>query len=288
MDAFFLIDKPLWISSFDVIRELRKKTQFRKIGHTWTLDPLATGLLLVAFWNYTKLIPYFEKDKKTYEFGISFEGTTASLDSETELISAWEESYERLKNNFNAEYFQNILLKSFHWEIEQIPPKYSALKIDGKKALDKVRSWEVFEMKKRKATIYNIEILSLDFPKLILKATVSAGTYVRTIAWDLWDIVWTGGYVTVLRRTEIGKLWLNLSQSLDDFDPEKFLPVEHILWEYETLTLNEETMTRLNHWQRVRNVFSIKPWEYFIKDATHVTHIIEVDEDILKMKKRIM
>ena len=288
MNAFFLIDKPLGISSFDVIRELRKKTQFRKIGHTWTLDPLATGLLLVAFWNYTKLIPYFEKDQKTYEFEVSFEGTTASLDSETAVICASEESYKTLKNNFNAEYFQSILLKHFYWEIEQIPPKYSALKINGKKAFDRVRSWEEFEMKKRKATIHSIEILSLDFPKLILKATVSAGTYVRTIAWDLWDIVWTGGYVTILRRTEIGKLWLSSSQSLEHLDILKTLSVETLFPKHTILELSEDIITRLSHGQRVRNTLDINPWEYFLESNWVVTHVIEIDENLLKMKRGIM
>ena len=288
MDTFFLIDKPIGISSFDVIRDLRKKTQFRKIGHTGTLDPLATGLLLVAFWNYTKLIPYFEKDKKTYEFEVSFEGTTVSLDAETEISQASPEKYKQLEDHFSLEYFNKILSENFHWEIEQIPPKYSALKIDGKKALDKVRLGEEFEMKKRKATIHSIEILDIDFPKITIKTTVSAGTYVRTIAWDLWDIVGTWGYVTKLRRTGIGKLWLELSQSLEDFDVSKKLNIDELFHNHEVLDLSPEIITRLSHGQRVINSENIKSWEYFLKSDWFVTHVISVDEHLLKMKRGVV
>ena len=97
MNAFFLIDKSLNITSFDVIRILRKKLNIKKIWHTWTLDPLATGGLLIAVWNYTKLIPYFEKDSKTYEFEVSFDGETDSFDLWTEVAYLTEEEKDIFK-----------------------------------------------------------------------------------------------------------------------------------------------------------------------------------------------
>lgn len=85
MNVFYLIDKPIWISSFDIIRDLRKKLDTRKMWHTWTLDPLASGLVLIAVWNYTKLIPYLEKDSKKYEFKIWLDGVSESFDLGTDV-----------------------------------------------------------------------------------------------------------------------------------------------------------------------------------------------------------
>lgn len=287
-DFFCLINKPINLTSFDVIRNLRKQTGLKKIGHTGTLDPLATGLLLVAFWNYTKLIPYFEKDSKEYEFEFSLEGTTASLDAEEKLIPAPLEVYKKQKIELSLEKIQEILKKNFLGEIEQIPPKYSALKINGKRAVDRVRAGEEVEIKKRQITVYNIEILDFRFPRISLRAKVSAGTYIRTIAGDFGDLLWTGAYVTKLKRTKIWKLWFELSQDLDNFSLEKALPSDIFFSKEKFISLPDEVISRLNQWQRVKNTLWIKPWEYFIKNNTHITHIIEVNECILKMKRKIL
>jgi len=165
MNSFYLIDKPLDISSFDVIRRMRKTLNIKKMGHTGTLDPLATGAILIATGNYTKLIPYFEKDAKVYEFDIMLDGVTDSFDL--------------------AEPVQHIS---------------SALKIDGKRAYDRARAGEDVEMKTREVEIQHIEILHFNYPKLTLRAQVSAGTYIRSIAADLGDILGSGGYRGNLER----------------------------------------------------------------------------------------
>ena len=289
-DFFLLIDKPLWITSFDAIRTLKKQYNLKKLGHTGTLDPLATGLLLVAFWNYTKLIPYFEKDRKTYEFEMNLEWTTASLDAEEELIPAPVDIFSQLKNNLTQEKIQEILTQKFTWEIEQIPPKYSALKIGWKKAVDLVRAWkaEEFEMKKRKATIYDIQILDFSFPKITLRATVSAGTYIRTIAGDFWNILWTWAYVTKLRRTEIWILTLDQARELNSSDTSAALDIQALFPKTQFLDLPDEIITRLNHGQRIKNDLNIQPWEYFLQSNWLITHVIEVDEYLLKMKRKIV
>lgn len=251
------------------------------------MDPLATGLLLVAFWNYTKLIPYFEKDRKTYEFEISLEGTTPSLDAETELLASDVAMYKQQKQELTDDTINQILKTHFLWEVSQIPPKYSALKIAGKTAHSLVRSWAEFEMKQRKITIYDIELLQYEFPKINLRASVSAGTYIRTIAWDFGDIVGTWGYITKLRRTEIWKLWLGDSRTLENYDPSQALNIDTLFWDNIVLDLPEEIITRLWHGQRVKNTLDIHPWEYFLKSDSYITHIIEVDEHLMKMKKKI-
>ena len=278
------------MTSFDVIRKLKKQYNLKKIGHTGTLDPLATGLLLVAFWNYTKLIPYFEKDKKTYEFELSLEGTTVSLDAEEELISADKNIFSGLEKSLTEDKIMQILEEKFTGEIEQMPPKYSALKIGGKKAVDLVRAGksEDFEMKKRKITIHSIELLDFSFPKITLRANVSAGTYIRTIAWDLWEILWTWAYVTKLRRTEIWSLDLDQARELECEDISEVLEIKYLFPKMQFLDLPQEIITRLNHGQRVRNNLDVQPWEYFLESEWVITNIIEVDEYLLKMKRKII
>ncbi len=288
-EFFLLIDKSLGITSFDVIRSLRKSTNIKKIGHTGTLDPLATGALLVAFWNYTKLIPYFEKDSKEYEFELSLEGTTDSLDAETDLIPANPDIFSQLKKTLTKDQILKILEEKFHWEIEQIPPKYSALKIGWRKAVDLVRAGktEDFEMKKRKITIHDIELLDFSFPKIMLRATVSAGTYIRTIAWDFWDIVWTWAHVTKLRRTKIWRLDVTHAINTDDTQLSDPLDIYDLFSKEKFITLPEDIVTRLNHGQRVRNDMNYTSWEFFLESEGVITHVIEVDEHLLKMKRKI-
>lgn len=284
---FALIDKPIGITSFDLIRQLRKKENIRKMWHTGTLDPLATGLMLVAFWSYTKLIPYFEKDTKTYEFELSLEGTTASLDAEEELIPAPQKSFLEAKDILSEERILDILTENFTGEIEQIPPKYSALKIDGKRAVDRVRAWEDVEIKKRRITIYSIDLLNFSFPKITLQAKVSAGTYIRTIAWDFGDIMGTWAYVTKLRRTEIWNLDLTHSHSLETFSQEDSLKPELLFPKHNFLQLSDDIIDRLSHGQRVRNTDKISAWEYFLEKNWFITHVIEVDDYLLRQKRKI-
>lgn len=286
--AFYLIDKPIWFSSFDVLRVLKKKLNIKKMWHTWTLDPLATGALLVAVWNYTKLIPYFEKDNKEYEFTVELNGTTPSYDSETEVAYISEELQKKYTEELTIDHIQDIINKNFSWEIEQIPPKYSALKIGWKKALDKIRSGEEFEMKKRKATIYEIEILSYSYPSVTIRAKVSAGTYIRSIAFDLWEILWTGWYVSYLRRTKIAQLDVKNAQILDDFDVDNVFLEEDLFGNEKIITLDESLIKRLNQWlvTNMKN-FKYSEGEYLVKNHDIISNIVSYKQGILKPKRKI-
>ena len=125
--CFYLIDKPLNYTSFDVLRVLRKKLQIKKLWHTWTLDPLASGLLLVWVGDYTKLITYLEKADKEYEFTINLDWTTDTLDLEWEINYISEEKQKYFKENLKLDQINEILQKKFLWKVIQTPPKYSAL-----------------------------------------------------------------------------------------------------------------------------------------------------------------
>lgn len=279
MNAFYLIDKPIWFTSFDVLRKLKKILNIKKIWHTWTLDPLATGLLFVAIWNYTKLIPYFEKDTKDYEFKISLNWTTPSFDSETEITFLPEEKQKYFKNNLTKEFIEDILQKHFTWKITQIPPKYSAIKIWWKKALDMVRSWEDFELKGREVTIFNIEVLWFNYPEIFLRAKVSAWTYIRSIARDLWNILWTWGYITFLRRIIIWNLDLSLSQNLDNFDISNKLDEEKLFSNYKFIRLSQNQLIDINNWKIIKNTFEFLEdgKEYFVKNDNFITNVVRVN-----------
>lgn len=288
MNKFYLIDKPLDVTSFDVIRILRKKLNTSKMWHTWTLDPLATGGLLVAVWNYTKLIPYFEKDYKEYIFTVNFDWVSPSFDlwTDVEYISQTE---QKNANEFiTREKIIEVLSQKFTWKINQIPPKYSALKMWWKKALDKIRLWEEFVMKSREVTIKEIELLEYSYPSATLRAVVSAWTYIRSIAYDLWELLWTGWYVTKLRRTKIGALDISLSQNLDDFDKEKSFEIKELFKNKSFISLPIEVLEKINNWLEAVQKFDFPIWaDLFVYDWKHVTNIVEYDWEKLIPKRKI-
>jgi len=278
MNRFYLIDKPLNVTSFDVIRILRKKLNIRKMWHTWTLDPLATGGLLIATWNYTKLIPYFDKDTKQYEFDINLDWETDSYDLWEEIKYIKKDLQEKFKKELSKEFIQKLLEDNFSWKITQIPPKYSALKIWGKKACDLMREWKDVDIKSREVTIYDIELLDYSYPKLSLKATVSAWTYIRSIAADLWELIWSWWYVTKLRRTKIWALDISLSSNLEDFDVDKYLDIKELFINKEFISLQTEILEKINNWLKVSWDFDYKVWEdLFVFAGNNVTNIIEYD-----------
>ncbi len=200
--GFLLIDKPVGWTSFDVCAKLRKQLGTKKIGHTGTLDPFATGLLLVAVGKATKLIPFLEKDIKVYETKIQLGVISETLDTESEITST-----NKVNNNIDQGFIEKILNEQFTGEITQIPPKYSALKIGGKKMCDLARAGKDFEIKSRKTVVHAIEVLSFEKPFVTIRLSVAAGFYVRSFARDLGEALgFGGGICTALRRMEVGDL----------------------------------------------------------------------------------
>ena len=203
---FFLINKPLWYTSFDVIRKLRKILNTKKLWHTGTLDPLATWVLLIATDGSTKLIPQLEKLEKTYICTIRIDGMSPSLDLGTPVTP---HSISEIQDHSPQELHDFLLSQT-----EQIPPQYSALHIDGVRAYEKARNGEDFEMKKRSISVPYVEILGLHPPEIRIRIRISSGWYIRSFApligqyfWLLW------GYVSELHRECIHLPW---GWSLDD------------------------------------------------------------------------
>jgi len=288
MDAFFFIDKPTGMTSFDVLRDMRRILWIKKIGHTGTLDPLATGGLLVATGNYTKLISYIEKDSKTYAATIMLDGTSASLDRDTEIHYISDELKNTCKNEITQSKIEKILADHFSWTIIQIPPKYSALKINGKRALDRVLAGEEIEMKSREATIIYTSIQSFQYPELMLEVKVTAWTYIRTLAADLWEKLWTWGYIAELRRLTVWHLTQDFLQDLHSVSFDDTISVAKVFPDTIYTFEDEVVYKRLQDGQRVRGEYDFPIHrDIFLQKNGIIRYVVEYKDGVLHPKKRI-
>ena len=199
-----LIDKPLTWSSFQAVNKLKYllKREFDlpkkfKIGHAGTLDPLATGLLIVCTGKFTKKITEIQAQTKEYTGTITVGGTTPSYDLETEINQTFP------INHITKELILETT-KQFIGEIDQKPPVFSAIKKDGKRLYEHARAGEEVEISSRKTTIYEFEITKIDLPNIDFRVTCSKGTYIRSLAFDFGNALQSGAHLSALRRTKIG------------------------------------------------------------------------------------
>lgn len=211
-----LFDKDLEWTSFDLVSRVRntlyKITGIKKlkVGHAGTLDPLATGLLILCTGKATKQIETYQAQEKEYVATIKLGATTPSFDMETEEDSHNDCSF------VSAELFKTVL-KKFVGEIDQVPPIFSAVKVKGKRAFDYARKGETLELKPRKIVIKNIELISFELPTAIIKVVCSKGTYIRSLARDIGEELKCGAYLTGLKRTRIGEYKVENAMTVDDF-----------------------------------------------------------------------
>ncbi|MEM8927984.1 MAG: tRNA pseudouridine(55) synthase TruB [Bacteroidota bacterium] len=212
-----LIDKPLEWSSFQAVNALkwaiRKKfnlTKKFKIGHAGTLDPLATGLLLICTGKFTKKIPELQGQVKEYTGTLSLGATTPSYDLETAIDQTFPTAHISISKI-------KTCATSFLGDIEQYPPVFSAVKKDGKRLYEFARKGETVEIPSRKIKIFDFEITNIHLPKVDFKVVCSKGTYIRSLAHDFGKALDSGAHLTALRRTKIGDFDVNNAQS-----PHKF------------------------------------------------------------------
>jgi len=206
-----LIDKPLGWSSFQAVNKLkwaiRKKFSLKKfkIGHAGTLDPLATGLLIICTGKFTKKINEYQGQEKEYTGVITLGGTTPSFDLETEI-----------KETYPTEHITQELIQTttaqFIGEIEQAPPVFSALKKDGKRLYELAREGKTVDIAKRKVTVSTFEIIKVDNHNVHFRIICSKGTYIRSIANDFGKALNSGAHLTSLRRTKIGDFNVDIAQ----------------------------------------------------------------------------
>ncbi len=205
-----LIDKPYQWTSFDVVNKIRYATKVKKVGHAGTLDPLATGLLIVCTGKKTKTIESLTLDEKEYKGIISLGQTTPSYDLETELSEQKDLAHITTTN------IQNVV-KKFTGELEQTPPIYSALKVDGQRAYKAARKGLDIKMKTRQVIISEFEIEKIELPEIHFRIVCSKGTYIRSIANDVGEALGVGGHLKSLQRTRSGEHKLEDAFQLDEF-----------------------------------------------------------------------
>lgn len=206
-----LINKPLRWTSFDVVKKLRYILKIKKIGHAGTLDPLATGLLIVCTGKMTKKINDFMGMEKEYTGSLVIGQTTPSYDLETEVSSAVDISHISTNQIYET-------TKLFIGSIQQMPPMHSAIKVNGKRAYELARKGEEVELKKREVEIKEFEITSIQLPRIDFRVVCSKGTYIRSLAHDFGAALGVGAHLTALCRTRIGDFSLINAESIEEID----------------------------------------------------------------------
>ena len=206
-----LIDKPLEWTSFDVVKKLKYKLQLKKIGHAGTLDPLATGLLILCSGKKTKQIEQIQSQEKEYEGTLVLGQTTPSFDLETAVSDA-----VNIDHITDGQVYEAT--KQFMGTIEQIPPIYSAVKIDGKRAYKNARAGKEVKMRPRFVEVKEFEILNIAKPEVKFRVVCSKGTYIRSLAHDLGQALNVGAHLSQLKRTRIGEYHLSDADTIESIE----------------------------------------------------------------------
>jgi tRNA pseudouridine55 synthase len=207
-----LLNKPLGWTSFDVVNKLRYKLKIKKIGHAGTLDPLATGLLIICTSKMTKRIEEFMGLEKEYTGTFVIGQTTPSYDLETEVTQPVNISSVTEESILNA-------VKALTGTISQLPPAHSAIKIGGKRAYKFARQGKEVELQPREVEVKEFEITSVALPMIAFRIVCSKGTYIRSLARDLGESLGVGAYLSQLCRTRIGTFKLEDALTVDDVTP---------------------------------------------------------------------
>jgi tRNA pseudouridine55 synthase len=285
--GWIVIDKPVGPGSTQIVsavkRALREGGYAKaKVGHGGTLDPLASGVLPVALGEATKLAGRMLDADKVYEFSIRFGEETDTLDAEGEVIAR--------SDVRPAPEQVEAALPLFTGEIDQVPPAYSALKVDGKRAYALARAGEAVEMKSRRVTVHSLRVLGGDADEVTLEARVSKGTYIRSLARDIAHALDSVGHVTMLRRSKAGPFALEQAISLDKLGElakarsleQALLPLTAGLDDIPALSVTPDQARALRQGRRVEGI-AAKPGLHLATDQSVPVALVELDGDSLRV-----
>jgi tRNA pseudouridine55 synthase len=251
LDGVLLLDKPLGLSSNDALIRAKRLYLAKKAGHTGTLDPLATGLLPLCFGEATKFSQDLLEADKTYEATMRLGTRTSTGDAEGEAVQTRDVTCD--------EAAVDAALAGFRGEITQVPPMYSALKRDGKPLYEYARAGQTVERERRQVTIHVLELITCALPDVTFRVTCSKGTYVRTLAEDIGEVLGCGAHLVALRRTGVGALTLEHAVTLDalsdagESERDGWLqPVDALLASFPEVHLDAEAARRFLHGQRLK------------------------------------
>ena len=251
ISGVLVVDKPIGMTSHQVVQMIRQGTRIKRAGHTGTLDPRASGVLVVLIGPAVRLSQYVSAENKRYQATIKLGEKTDTYDGEGEITgtSDIEVTYEQFEQ----------ALKGFVGEIKQVPPPYSAVKVKGKHAYDLARKGEDVDLEPRLINVYSLDILEWTPPEVVIDVHCSSGTYVRSLAYDMGELLGCGAYLTGLRRTKSGRFSLRdataLSKLIDAFETNSWyqylIPAAEALSEWPSITLNNEEIELVKHGHRI-------------------------------------
>jgi tRNA pseudouridine55 synthase len=260
ISGVLVIDKPVGLTSHDVVQVIRKGTNIRRVGHTGTLDPRASGVLVVLVGPAVRLSEYVSASDKRYQAIMRLGATTDTYDEEGSVMSS--SPVEITEEQFET------ALKQFIGEIEQVPPPYSAVKVNGKKAYEMAREGEEVELAPRIINVYNLELLEWAPPEAVIDVYCSSGTYVRSLANDLGKSLGCGAHLVGLRRTKSGRFTLRdavpLRKLRDSFDQgdwyQYLIPAAEALSDWPAVELDAPQMDAIRHGHRIPSVPGSTGW----------------------------
>ena len=218
MNGILVIDKPKEWTSFDVVAKLRNKLGVKKIGHTGTLDPMATGVLVLCLGSATKKVQEMTGYDKEYIAEITLGATTVTDDAESEIIFS-PNAEKKSRDEIEA------ALKKFEGEIDQVPPQFSAKKVNGKRAYAMARKGQEVKLEAVKVKVHEIEILAFQWPVVRLRVLSGKGFYVRSLARDLGKMLGVGGYLSALQRTMVGPYTLKQATTIEEASADSVLTI---------------------------------------------------------------
>ena len=280
--GFLNVYKPKGMTSHDVVGRLRRVTKIKQIGHTGTLDPFATGVLPICIGKSTRLIEYLEDDKE-YLATVQFGKNTDTYDLDGEVVATFVKKVSEVEVRLG--------LKSFEGEISQMPPIYSAIKVNGKKLYDYARAGQEVEIKPRTVFISKIELVEFNQEKQEAKLLVacSKGTYIRSIAYDLGQNLGCGAYLSALERTKAGRFNIENTVRLEDLS-EKDLVCKHLInplevLNYPTNELSDSDRQRVSHGMSITNRGFNDADIVFLLKSGKIYAIGKVEQDKVLVKK---
>lgn len=251
ISGVLVVDKPVGLTSHDVVQIVRRGTNIRRAGHTGTLDPRASGVLVILLGPAVRLSEYVSASDKRYQAVIRLGTSTDTYDSDGKILST-------APVNITETQFETAL-KAFIGEIEQTPPPYSAVKVKGRKAYEMAREGEEVDLMPRKIQVYNLELLEWAPPEAVIDVYCSSGTYVRSLAHDLGESLGCGAHLVGLRRTKSGRFTLRdavpLRKLRETFENSTWyqllIPAAEALSDWPSVELTHEQVEAIRHGHRV-------------------------------------
>jgi tRNA pseudouridine55 synthase len=280
ISGVLVIDKPVGMTSHDVVQAIRIGTGIRRAGHTGTLDPRASGVLVILVGPAVRLSEYVSASDKRYQAVIRLGASTDTYDADGRFTQQ-----ASTPVNITEQQFEEAL-KPFIGEIEQTPPPYSAVKVQGRRAYDMAREGEEVDLAPRKITVHHLEVLEWAPPEVVVDVHCSSGTYVRSLANDMGNALGCGGYLVGLRRTKSGRFSLRdatpLRKLQESFQAgnwyQYLIPAAEALGDWPAIELNPDMVEAVKHGHRIPAAEDAKGMVRGVSMAGELVALLELDE----------